>query len=120
MSGPSPVAALIIQPDGTAEITYITPSLEALQEIVGGQPEAIHPPHAVFGDWHAYVDEERRSEAAQNLVAVEFARSVGWEAASVTVTRGPAIFLGMTPDGEEADVPPEVVGAAVRLWGLEE
>lgn len=121
--GPNPVAALIVQPDGSAEIRDIDPTLDTLKELVGGWLEAIHPGDVSHGLWHAYIDEEGKlKQLPVNEAGTAFAHSIGWPHGDVLV--GPVVFLGSGGTGEdrgaeEADVPPEVVGAAVRTWGLE-
>jgi hypothetical protein len=111
------VAALIVQPDGTAEIRDIDPDFMAIKEVLnGGWLEAIHPRDPGFGQWHAYVDEEGKLKGLPiNPAATAFAQSIGWWSSDALC--GPVVFLGdKGPD--EGDVPPEVVGLAVKLWGL--
>ena len=116
---PAPVAALIIRPDGTAEVRDIEPDLRTLNDLVGGYLTAIRPSTDEFGGWHAYLDEEGLPKGvAPNPAGTAFARSIGWAGPDPMLV-GPIVFLG-DADPDEADVPPEVVGAAVRLWGLEE
>lgn len=121
----NPVAALIIQPDGTAEIRDIEPSLQNMNALVGGYLTAIAPATDRYGNWHAYLDEEGLLKGVEpNPMGTAFARAVGWKGADSMLV-GPMVFLGTGGTGEdagaeEADVPIEVVGVAVRLWGLEE
>ena len=117
----SPVAALILRPDGTAEIRDVEPDLTALQGLVGGYLEDVaHDRSAplVSRHWHAYADEDGRMKGAEpNVAAAALFAALGHPAPLLV---GPVVVLGETRDGDESDVPPEIVGAAVRLWGLDE
>lgn len=116
------VAALIVQPDGTAEVRDIEPDLEAIKAVLdGGWLEIITPRTSEFGYWHAYCDEEGKLKRLPiNPAATAFAQSIGWWSSDALC--GPVVFLGESGTGEDAggegDVPPEVVGLAVKLWGL--
>ena len=124
MKTKTPVAALIIQPDGTAEIKDIEPDLKTLNELVGGYLTAIAPSTDRYGDWHCYLDEEGLLKGATpNPAGTSFARAIGWRGNDPMLV-GTMVFLGAGGEGEdagaeEADVPPEVVGIAVGVWGLE-
>lgn len=123
----SVVAALIVQPDGTAEIRDIDPGFMSIKEVLGGGWLEIitpnHPSSQEFGYWHAYVDEDGKAKNLPvNPAGTAFANSIGWH--SGDTLRGPVVFLGEGGTGEdagaeEADVPPQVVGQAVKVWGLE-
>lgn len=107
------ITALVIHPDGTAVLGPIESDLQNLQGIVGGWIEAITPLIPVFGGWHAYVNEEGLFDDAclPNPTATGFARSIGWT--GTLPLQGPVVFLGSTPDGDEADVPELVVEYAI-------
>lgn len=107
------VRALVVMPDGTAQVRDIEPDSNSLNEIVGGWLEAIYPANSRFGDWHAYVDEEGKLKGLPvNQSATMLAYAAGWAGRDVLV--GPVVFLGSAGEGEdegaeEGDVPPELV-----------
>ena len=115
----STLAALVIEPDGTARMTEAETDLRSMQLLVGGLIEALRPTTFGYGSWVALVNEEgKHYHLPLNVAGTTFAQSVGW--AGREVLRGPVVFLGASVSGEETDVPPEVVGAAVRVWGLDD
>lgn len=116
----APVAALILREDGTAAIRDVEPDLATLQGLVGGYLEDVahDRPAVVSLRWHVYADEDGRAKGlAPNPAAAAFLAALGHPAPLLV---GPVVVLGETGDGDEADVPPHLVGTAVRLWGLEE
>lgn len=114
---------LIIRPDGTAEVLDVEATAQGLHDVVGGFLDVIGPRTPEFGSWHAYADADGHAKRlAPNPAATDFALRIGWLGAGLLV--GPVVFLGERDGGEdgvlEADVPPEVVGAAVTAWGLDQ
>lgn len=96
--------AIVIPTSGEVELREIATDLASLQAIVGGWIESVTFTEEV----HLYCDEEGKFKGAEpNRVATWFAASMlpGWD----DVIMGPVVVLGMTPDGEEADVPAEIV-----------
>ncbi|KQQ96350.1 hypothetical protein ASF72_01425 [Arthrobacter sp. Leaf141] len=99
--------ALIIpaDPSQPARVDSITADLETLQHLVRGNIEA------VSGDnWHFYLNEEGK------ILGLEPNTRAGAMVLQLTgdlqdVYCGDVVFLGETPDGDEADVP-------AKLWGL--
>lgn len=89
------VRALIVHPDGREDRCSINPTLAALQAVVGGYIEHV----TVTPKVHAYVNEEGLLQGLP----------YNQEASLVTGRHlvGPVIFLGSTPDGDEADLPEE-------------
>jgi hypothetical protein len=106
---------LIVQPDGSAEIRIIEARLEVLNEIVGGWLEAIHPSSDSHGDWHAYVDEEGKLKGLPAATAIAY--KCGWMPHGDFLC-GPVAFFGYASNGEEGDVPVEVVEVATELYGV--
>lgn len=111
------VRALVIHPDGHAEVKRVNPDLPVLQAVVGGNIEGIYPRDSEkFGDWHGYVDEDGKFKALDvNVVATRFAGMLGWMGYGMDVLCGPVILLG-TDGPEEADLPQPVIDAAERFW----
>ena len=110
----STCTALIIPADGhePARIETIDASLENLQTLVAGNIEAVSG-----YDWHFYLNEEGK---ILNLAPIRRAALlVPEETGMLTdVYCGNAVFLGETDDGDEADVPEELIDLAQQLFGL--
>ena len=104
------VNALVVTNEGS-RLIKIEGKLEPLQEVVGGWLEAVSFPeyHA-----HCYIDEEGKLKSLSiNEPATKLARALGWETPDILC--GPAIFLSMDEEGEEASVPTAVVNKAREL-----
>ena len=99
--------ALIIpaNPSQPARFEPIGTDLETLQHLVCGNIEAVSGT-----DWHFYLNEDGK------ILGLEPNTRAGAMVLHLTgdltdVYCGDVVFLGETPDGDEADVP-------AKLWGL--
>lgn len=106
--------ALIIPADMNepARLESIDARLENLQTLVAGNIEA------VSGDeWHFYLNEEGK---ILNLEPNRRAGLLVYEATGLQadVYCGNVVFLGETRDGDEADVPEDLIDLAQQLFGL--
>ena len=83
-------------------VVEIKGELAEIQQLVGGYLEP------VTGDgWHAYFDEDGRMKGLPvNVRASAFLRHMGWRGQYVV---GDVVFLGDTPEGEETDLPEEIL-----------
>lgn len=108
---------LVINTNGTAHIGYLPSGqheqLGALNDIVGGYIEAIA---GTDTRWHAYLNEEGKLLGLPvNYWAWEVAVRHGW-AAGGDFLAGNVVFLGDSAlDGEEADVPGDLLETAREL-----
>lgn len=108
------VRALVVPVDGPAVLGWVEPSLDALRAVIGGGWLEGVQASALPGDWHAYVDEEGKLKGLPyNPRATRIAILGGWP--SVDVLMGPAVFLGNGEDGEETDVPEDIIGISKRI-----
>ncbi|WP_434612704.1 DUF3846 domain-containing protein [Arthrobacter sp. A5] len=110
----STCTALIIPADGhgPARVETIDASLENLQTLVAGNIEAVSG-----DDWHFYLNEEGKilNLAPNRRAALLVLEETG---ALTDVYCGTAVFQGETEDGDEADVPEELIDLAQQLFGL--
>jgi hypothetical protein len=104
--------ALII-PARTSEpvrTEHLDPSLPALQNLVGGDIEAV-----TRGDWHVYLNAEGMiTNLPANLRAAQLMYDCGLDLSGVA--RGTAVFLGHGNHGEEADAPEHLIRLAEELF----
>jgi hypothetical protein len=121
---PSSLDGEIHTSDGVS-LVDIEPDLNVLQEYLDGGwlesvtlhtpsdvPEALRPNTV---DCHVYVDEEGLlKHLPLNIRATMLMQQYTW----FGVLAGPAVFLGHTDEGAEADVPSEVVAKAQTLGFL--
>lgn len=106
------VTALIITGTSPVEVRRIEPTLDALQELVGGDIEAV----TLDKETHLYIDDEGkfRENPVVNQVATALVERFHPGFSRRDVIMGTAVVLGGTDDGEEADVP-----ASIRaMFGL--
>lgn len=110
------VTALIIHPDGEADLQKITGDLDTLSGIVGGYIEAFSPMTDEHGAWRGYCNEEGKIEGLpMNIPATMFCAQLGWGGyASGDFLVGSVVLLGMDAAGNEADVPQQVIDAALE------
>lgn len=100
------VKALVIPVGSNGMVQEIVPDLDTLQGIVGGYIEAV----SYDGTWHAYCDEEGKIKRKPvNPFATALAYGLGWPKGDMLV--GDVVFLGESEseDGEEGDVPQDVI-----------
>lgn len=107
----SQITVLVIPADDPAHLLRLTPDLTALQTLVGGFLQQVPlPRHAVM-----YLNEEGKAEGlSPNLHATVLARHLNAGLAPDDVIVGTVVVLGVVSstgayDGEEHDVPPEIV-----------
>lgn len=105
--------ALIIPADQSqpARVESITADLESLQHLVRGNIEA------VSGDnWHFYLNEEGKILGLEpNTRAGALVLQLNGNLHDVYC--GDVVFLGETPDGDEADVPVDLTFLAALIIG---
>lgn len=81
----------------------VSTDLDGLQALVGGYIEAVS-----LTEGHAYVNEEGKLMGLPvNALATDLAHAAGWPYGDVLC--GTVVFLGDSPDGDEADVPPSLL-----------
>lgn len=108
--------ALIIPADMNqpARVETIDAGLENLQSLVAGNIEAVSG-----DDWHFYLNEEGKILGLEPnrraaLVVLEHTGIL------TDVYCGNIVFLGETEDGDEADVPEDLIDLAQQLFGLKQ
>lgn len=111
MADTYPTVRAIHVPDvGDVEVIDIVPEFKFIGKILGGWLECV----TLDNDVHAYCDEEGKIKGIRpNIRATVLAVALGWR--SDDVLCGPVVFLGGTPDGEEADVPAQAIATAAEL-----
>lgn len=84
---------------------------------IGGDLELIRPNVAGAPDWTAYCDENGKVFARPvNLLATTLARAAGWRTGDTLC--GTVVFVGLQDrEGDETDVPDELLHVAELLWG---
>ena len=105
--------ALIIPADQSqpARVESITADLETLQFLVRGNIEAVSG-----DDWHFYLNEEGKILGLEpNVRAGALVLQLRGDVQDVYC--GDVVFLGATPDGDEADVPERVRFLAALIIG---
>ncbi len=106
----NPILVLIIPDDPAEAALYtITPTLEAFQDIVGG--EIALGSGGAHGAAYVRAGGERAG-LAPNELARAVADSCGWRSEWLF---GPAVFFGIDSVGDEIDVPLRVVYAFHRV-----
>jgi hypothetical protein len=109
------VKALIV-PAGRAaapRVETIAADLPTLQGLVGGDIEAV-----TFGSAHVYLHAEGKILGLKpNLHAAFLLLEAGIPACDLFA--GDAVFLGSTPDGDEADVPADLLRIAEDYFETE-
>ncbi|WP_240974874.1 DUF3846 domain-containing protein [Crystallibacter degradans] len=110
----STCTALIIPADlnEPARVETIDAGLETLQTLVGGNIEAVSG-----GDWHFYLNEEGK------ILGLDWNRRAALLVLQETgvladLYCGNTVFLGETRDGDEGDVPRDLIDLAQQLFGL--
>lgn len=113
------ITALVIDPDGTVTLGPITPTLDGIKAALGGGwLEPITPSTGRFGSWTGYVDEDGKIKGLPyNPVATEFAHRLTWAGLTFgDFLVGPLVIVGGPDrDGNDTDLPPEVIEAALRV-----
>jgi hypothetical protein len=118
------VRALVVPPEGPGELRWLDPTLDALQAVLGGGwLEGVGPPGdartftgrpVTMTPWHAYCDEEGKlKQLPVNRLATKLALLFGWPLGDVLC--GTVMFLGNGADGDEADVPTDIVAVWEQL-----
>lgn len=105
--------ALIIPADPArpARTQAITADLDTLQQLVGGNIEAVSG-----DDWHFYLNEEGKILGLEpNVRAGALVLQLTGDLQDVYC--GEVVFLGETDDGDEADVPASVRVLAALIIG---
>jgi hypothetical protein len=106
--------AVLVRPGNEPELVEVDDAdrLGGLQKLVGGFIEAI----ASDDDpsWTGYVNEDGKTDGlAENPVGTRLAKTVGWAGFQGDYLVGPVVFVGgMTEDGDDTDVTPELMFAA--------
>lgn len=109
MTGPQKIRALVVTPDGGAQVVETGTGLADFQRLVGGYLEGVGS--SVTAEWFAYCDEEGKLKGLPpNIRATDLAISLGWRSNGDSLC-GPVVFVGMK-EGEETDVPSFVVETA--------
>lgn len=106
------VLACIIRPSGTVEVASISGNLESIQKIVGGYIEAL----TLRSNLVLYFNEDGRG--GDNLVATRVARAYGYSLAQSDVISGTAVLIGVSEDGEEADVNSDAIRLVEAVAGV--
>ncbi|AYR03159.1 hypothetical protein SEA_OCTOBIEN14_11 [Gordonia phage Octobien14] len=108
---------LVVQPDGTAEVSTMNTDLATLKGIVGGFLEGLYAGDETF----LLFNEEGKLKSlepnhAADLVAADLvARNLGMKIAPWDVLAGPVIFCSVDEEGETRDVPGIALYAAAQL-----
>ncbi len=110
---PKGIRALVVQIDGTAEITKLpglmAAQVQEVQRIVGGYFQALG---IAGGDWIVYINEDGKDSGLPiNLQADVLARTLGYPFRQGDFLVGAAVFLGRR-GSEETDVPAKVLELA--------
>lgn len=106
--------AIIVDPQAQSiREEEVDGKLESLQKIVGGYIEGIYPAITLpeFEGCHGYVNEEF-------LYTHPEWRNRPWRLGPYEYLCGPAVFMGSTDDGNEADCPIGVVTIAKHIQWL--
>jgi hypothetical protein len=108
------VRALVIDPGEPGTVRDVPADLEGLRAAIGGGYL-----EAVSGlTWHAYIDEDGvAKQLPHNETASALASLLSPQSGATYRLAGPAVFLTGTPDGEEADVPGELL--QLHSWMLD-
>jgi hypothetical protein len=115
------INAIVVQPDGNAEIIATGSDLESLTaHLNGGWLEAISAGvDIVSWGWTGYCDEEGKIKGLpRNFVADDLAVSMGWLGrAGGDFLVGPVVFLGPPNDnGDDTSCPPEMISHFVEFY----
>lgn len=122
MSEVKTLKALRITPDGDGEVITVKTALGPMKDAIGGgHIECV----TIAGVAYLYVDEEGKLKGLPvNLPASALAHGLGWPPGDMLC--GPVVFFGIARDGNEADVPVDVLrawesgsGASSRVIGEE-
>jgi hypothetical protein len=114
--------ALVVRPDGTAEVVRVSRRLESWQELVGGSIEGL----SLSAEVRAFINEDGKALGlAMNVYADAMIRallkSVGHTLMPGDYIVGPVVFLGPVDRyGYETDVHPLVVEMAKLALDLSE
>lgn len=109
--------ALVVQPDGHAELVQTETDLDSIKALIGGG--WLEGVGGVYGRWTAYGDEEGRLKGFQlNPFATQIVAKGSGMVTDMLV--GPVVFFGLAmgqpEDGyKETDVPPNIVRLAELL-----
>ena len=92
-------------------IESVEAGLKALQDLVGGEIEAV-----TRGDWVVYLNADGvLADLPPNLRAAQLMRDCGLDLAGAA--RGTAVFLGHGSHGDAADAPDHLIRRAEDLYG---
>lgn len=113
----SEVLAVIVTTD-TVMIRPVDSSLAGIQFLVAGDIEGVSPAgQDEQVAWHAYVNEQGKLlDLPVNLLATTLAQMLGWPGGDVL--NGTVVFLGDGPEGDETNVPREVIEAIALMYDL--
>jgi hypothetical protein len=108
--------ALVVPADPAAEMRYVLippAGLERLQQLVGGLIEGIPAQHEQLAAW---CNEEGRLRGLPvNSRATAWWQRHGYDADHDDDLRGDVVFHGVNDDGDERDVPAEVVAQLLEV-----
>lgn len=108
------VLGVVIRAEGTMTVGPVSTNLADLQQLVagGGYVEAVN----FAGGAHAYVDESGKLHGKPvNDLATMVAERLRPGFSAFDCITGDVVFLGSTPDGDEADCPRAVINLILGL-----
>lgn len=112
------VRALVVPDAAPPYLIDVLPELPELSALIGGGILENVSMDREFNR-HAYIDDEGKLKSLPiNVCATLLVDTYRPGFRNVDVIAGPAVFLGGTPDGEEASVPQDVIDACTKISGV--